>query len=266
MRTLFALALALAAPQASRGGNSSAARMLSEWAAPFCPDPLPHINEKCTARQDYIVVADNSDSIGDSYYKMTTFMTELVDLLDLSPGSDTRMALITFNGPPIGQGHNWLYDEDDAVQILSGFTTDRDALINAIAHRPDHEGMTCISCGIDVAARMIQESDRLGINQPVVILVTDGEQTVGGTSQRAVDAANSLKAAFDVQVIGVMAADGHAGNRPAMQQMVTAPSSIYLLVRTCAPRSRAPRPPPRRPSSPPAPLASRRTTSTSTSC
>ena len=174
-------------------------------------------------------MADNSDSVGDSWDNITSFMYAFIDQLNYASGGP-RLAIVTFSGPPIGQGSNWVYDPAQATNVLIDFSDDVRALRSAVRTRALHYGMTCISCGIDVAAERIRASSRYGVAEPVVILLTDGEQTVGGTSQRAVDSATAMRSTENVKFFGV-SYQTIAGNPAAMQAMVTPPHEVYFMVR-----------------------------------
>ena len=76
VRRVLSLLLALAAPCVVTGGPI---------APPGVCETNGDPNTKCIARQDYIIVADNSDSIGDSYDAITDFMNRFVDILDYVP-------------------------------------------------------------------------------------------------------------------------------------------------------------------------------------
>ena len=99
--------------------------------------PAGFYNETCSARQDYIIVADNSDSVGDSFDNITSFMHAFIDQLDYASGGP-RLAIITFSGPPIGQGSNWAYDPRQATNTLIDFSDDTRSLHSAVRTRALH--------------------------------------------------------------------------------------------------------------------------------
>ena len=218
------------------------------------PDPAGPDSSACAARQDYVIVVDNSDSIQDSWNDITNFMDTFIDQLNYASGGP-QLAMVSFSGPPIGQGQSWYYDHVAATNVLIDFSTDAAMLHAAVRNRVNHYGMTCISCGLDRAADLIRASARYGVAEPIVILLTDGEQTVGGTSLRAIDAAIAMRSNLNVRLMGVSYMRG-AGNEVAMAKMVSHPPSIYFMVRAPPPPLRAARPapiaaPPEPPVSPP---------------
>ena len=75
---------------------------------------------------------------------------------------------------------------DDAAQIVSIATSNPTSLTSAIANRPNSQGRTCISCGLEKALELIEASRRTS-TLPIILLLTDGTQTVGGTNQKAID-------------------------------------------------------------------------------
>ena len=193
------------------------------------PDPAGPDSSACAARQDYVIVVDNSDSIQDSWNDITNFMDTFIDQLNYASGGP-QLAMVSFSGPPIGQGQSWYYDHVAATNVLIDFSTDAAMLHAAVRNRVNHYGMTCISCGLDRAADLIRASARYGVAEPIVILLTDGEQTVGGTSLRAIDSAIAMRSNLNVRLMGVSYMQG-AGNEVAMAKMVSHPPSICFMVR-----------------------------------
>ena len=198
-----------------------------------CPNPL-HPVEKCSAFQDYVIVCDNSDSIQDTYNEITQFMDMFIDLLDFTdPVNGPRVAIITFSGPTIGQLSNWAYDPIAATNVVADFTSDTVQLKAAVRNRVNHYGLTCISCGIEIAGERIRNSPmsryHLGA-EPIIILLTDGEQTVGGTSQRAIDEADAMKQSLNVRFFAVSYQLG-AGDPVSLAALASSPSSTYFWER-----------------------------------
>lgn len=139
-----------------------------------------------------------------------------------SPAGTPRVGIVTFNGPPIGRLED--FTEAEASRLLVGLTSNGAQINAAITSRPMSTGTTCISCGLLRAQQHLQAARRpnaLG----VVIVLTDGAQTVGGDDFTAIEYANRVKAdGHTVFTIGF----GQAV-RNVMEQMASVPASAYAL-------------------------------------
>ena len=59
-------------------------------------------------------------------------------------------------------------------------------LLDAIQLREHAHDMTCISCGLEIGTAMLRDSKRDGALPGILLLLTDGRQTAGGTDASAI--------------------------------------------------------------------------------
>ena len=129
-----------------------------------------------------------------------------------------RIGLITFNSC------DGCTDAESA-KVLHPITADLNALRTAIDNRepPDPTmPMTCISCAVRLAKNMLSMFSRVDA-MPVVLLLTDGEQTVLGGDAAAVYEAERAKE----EGVDIMALSLGAANQATMQQMASRPPETY---------------------------------------
>ncbi len=146
-----------------------------------------------------------------------------------------RVGIVTFAGPPIGcrpgstasicRQH---YPYDEWVDVVSEPTAEVEDLLVAITDRPSAGRMTCISCGLEVAQSLLTSLEFSRPEaEPILLLLTDGRQTAGGTDAKAVRVANDIKNA-GTTVITVSFGDA---DPEVMQSISSKPSSAYARVR-----------------------------------
>ena len=154
-----------------------------------CPDRTP--TETCAATQDVVLVIDNSYSVAGRHNDISEWMRQFIGLYDLTKDDprSPQIGVVTFNGC-VG------CSSSQSVEVIYPVSNDEAALLDAINTRQDPDPqmpMTCISCGINVAVQMLSAFGQAD-NMPLVLLLTDGEQTVLGGDEAAVYAAEQAKA------------------------------------------------------------------------
>ena len=82
--------------------------------------------------------------------------------------------------------------------------------------------MTCISCALTKARSLIADFGRSGV-MPLVVLLTDGEQTVRGGDEAAIAAAEDVKAAG----IDVVALSLGEANQYTLDRIASSPTETY---------------------------------------
>ena len=151
---------------------------------------IPESGQRCSGMLEYVLVVDNSWSLHERYEELSEFMRRVVDSfqLDVQSPFSPRVSIVTLSGagsePP--SKHS---------QVLHPLSGNSGSLNNAIDKRPAptrEKGFTCISCGLDLAASIIKSTGRSEA-KPMVMVLTDGEQTVWGGNPAAVGSADALK-------------------------------------------------------------------------
>ena len=178
----------------------------------------------CGGHVDVMLVADASSSVADIHDEVNLFIETLAHklTLDAANPASPRMGLVTFNGPPIGQLEAFL--ESEASQLVFSLTASASLITTALADRSESTGTTCISCGLLRAQQHLSQVKRSSA-QGVVILLTDGAQTVGGDDQTAIQYANRLVEDGHILItIGF----GEA-SRSIMEEMASKPTATYAL-------------------------------------
>ena len=167
-----------------------------------------------------------------AYCLRRSFMLNFVGSVNFASGATDpgpRVGVVAFSWPPIGC--NATIDDptcavDNAAPILLNLTSDASLITDTIASRPSSDGLTCISCGIDRGRQVLQHA---ALARPsavqMMILLTDGLQTVDGTSQKAVDRANLAKN----EGVVVVAVGYGAGDSATIRGMASSPSTSYAL-------------------------------------
>ena len=127
---------------------------------------------------------------------MTDWLKLFVRSFELNPDSDCtpRIGIVVFNGPPIGctsatvnAACQQFYPYTEWVTALVDEpVAEEQTLIRAIDARQQARDMTCISCGLEVGASLLRKFRRDGALPGLLILLTDGRQTAGGTDQKAI--------------------------------------------------------------------------------
>lgn len=189
---------------------------------------IPATPVLCSATSDVLMVVDASDSVKDIHSEMTQFMQQFSDLFMLDPSKPQetpRVGLITFNGP---QNLND-FSESDAATVLVPLTDEAQEIRSALNGRPMSQGLTCISCGLKVARDMLKPPNKGGMKRPnslgVVVILTDGSQTVGGTNADAISYADNLRDdGHVVFTIGFGEAE-----KAVMEALASSPPNNYAL-------------------------------------
>ena len=158
-------------------------------------DPTPP-RTLCEANRDYVLVVDNSASMIPFQDDMSRWMERFVGSFDMSPDNPCtpRISIVAFNGPPIGCRSNspnpacsQRAPYPEWVDILVDEPTAESAiLLQRIGSRRRAGHMTCISCALEVGAGLLREHRRSGALPGLLILMTDGRQTAGGTDRTAI--------------------------------------------------------------------------------
>ena len=118
-------------------------------------------------------------------------------------------------------------DIANAATVTSQISADYSSVLAAINTRDDSYGTTCISCGLKKAEELAIAAARPGtIGPPVLILLTDGRQTVGGTDHTVTYEASRIKSQ-NMIIATVGFGDADAG---LMTTWASEPSSTYALV------------------------------------
>jgi Mg-chelatase subunit ChlD len=144
----------------------------------------------------------------DNFQTISQVMKGIVASFDMDVNNthSPRVGIVTFNGPAVGSNARLAFDSEAVTQIVSDLSADKNALTDAIDRRPNAEGMTCISCGLDVAYQMLLSRKRTAA-LPVIVLLTDGSQTAGGDDNTAIQMANVVKD-HGIKVFAFLYGDG----------------------------------------------------------
>ena len=183
-----------------------------------CPDNPP--KETCSARQDVVLVVDNSYSVAGRHNDISEWMRQFVGLYDLTKDDprSPQIGVVTFNGC-VG------CSSSQSVEVIYPVSNDEAALLDAINTRKDPDPempMTCISCAISVAVQMLSAFGQAE-NMPLVMLLTDGEQTVLGGDEAAVYAAEQAKA----QGVNVVSLSLGRADQDTMDRIASLPTETY---------------------------------------
>ena len=192
----------------------------------------------CAANQDYMLVVDASSSIALVWDEYIAFLRSFVQGFDLNPNdpSSPRIGLISFYGFP-GQicdmnPHLCARCELDGEGDRGCVTSDLQVLDAAIkALEPPPPGvLTCISCGMDLAEYELGHAASSSRGKPLMILLTDGDQTAGGTESKAIALADGVKRDFaTVVTIGINNMDESvaAANIATLKDIASDPPELY---------------------------------------
>ena len=205
-------------------------RLLLAWLATFAtPAAVPGeqgcgeipSSNLCAARLDYVLVIDNSYSLLPSFDVINDFLTKFVDNFKVNTEDDAlspKLSIVTFSG--CGS-----CSKEESAQVLYPLTSDMDALRRIIGARPKPDidmPFTCISCGLELANSMRQFTGREDA-KPVMLLLSDGIQTIHGPSQEAIDVATEVKAT-GVELLTLAMGDS---NEYTMDTMASSPPEVY---------------------------------------
>lgn len=127
---------------------------------------------------------------------MSRWLSLVVQSFGMEPDSpcSPRIGVVTFNGPPIGCSfrstnpacrqffpyYEWV------ERLVDEPTAEAELLLERISSRSRAGDMTCISCGLEVAGQILRDNQREGALPGMIILMTDGRQTAGGTDASAI--------------------------------------------------------------------------------
>ena len=144
----------------------------------------------CTAMLEYILVVDNSWSMRTHYSGISEFMHRVTGSFALNTQSrfSPRVGIVTLAG-------GFQDGKTQHARVLHPLSDNVASITAAINGRPApsrEKGYTCISCGLDLAASLLRSLKRSEA-KPIVMVLTDGEQTVWGLNNAAMQAADELK-------------------------------------------------------------------------
>ena len=219
---------------------------------PPSPPSPPMLPPPCDAQVDIALVLDNSGSVGAQRPRVIDFARQVVAAFTMGSAS-AQIAYVEFEA---------------TVVTHSGLTPSLTTITTALDNAPAIGGGTYLSGGIDAGqAAVTGAGARTGVPK-VIILMSDGVQTVGGDDNTAIGAATTAKTA-GTTIIAVGFGDV---SLVTLNSMASSPSSQYAkykataselvnmltngdfgLCRTVFDLPRGPPPSPPEPPSPPAP-------------
>ena len=201
------------------------------------------VDPRCRANQDFMLVVDLSSSIATVFDAFLTFLKAFADELALEKdeGESPRIGLVSFFG--YGGPLCDMYPEDCAachIDSAAGsgcLSSDPGAFRNAInsLRKPDAGVLTCISCGIEVAHAELRRGRVDGRGAPLMIVLTDGDQTCGGTEAKAVDMSTEVKAdGSTIVTIGMTLAGADESTYRANKETLLALASFPKTAAACS--------------------------------
>ena len=182
----------------------------------------PELPPPCAAPNDIVFVIDSSSSFRavniQQYIK--AWLNNVVDEYAFDPTStdSPRVSIVWFGGCSS-------CTVQDSVHVQTALIGDRDGVLTAAAAVPPDLGdQTCVSCGLETAIGLFDRP--LSQSKRVIILLTDGVQTSGGTNAAAEAQANSFTAAGGLlYTVGA----GSQLNADNLRQLSSDPDSLYSL-------------------------------------
>ena len=178
----------------------------------------------CSATQDVFLVIDNSYSVSGRHADITEFMKRFIDQYELTPGDplSPRVGIITFAscvGCSEAQSAQVVYPMSDDKAVLKAAADSRDEPSSQMP-------MTCISCALNLANTLFFEPSFYRADaQPIVFVLTDGEQSVLGGDEAAVRAADTLRG-NGIDITTLQLGDGNAYT---MGSMASRPPDTYAI-------------------------------------
>ena len=151
---------------------------------------------------------------------------DFIDALEFSGSNQPRVGIVAFSGPPIGC-EGAACSTENAAPVLLNLTSDYSLARSIIEGRPTSDGLTCISCGIEVGRSVLQDAAQQRDALPIMLLLTDGRQTVDGDNNKAIDTANTVKS----DGVVVVAMGYEDADTATMEGMASSPTSTYFIVR-----------------------------------
>ena len=112
----------------------------------------------CTAPLDFVLLVDNSDSLGPFVAATDNFMVQFIEAFELSTDGP-MISLIVFN---------------EEAEVLHQLSADKDALIASISTRTAPQGDTYMQAGLVKAKGVLEDSPRRGYATGVTLLLSDG--------------------------------------------------------------------------------------------
>lgn len=176
----------------------------------------------CRATVDAWLLLDNSRSFYDTHDNVSAWAGGFVDSFAYDASDPPRIGIIQFN---------WCdkieCTDTESATVVMNLTSDRDALLAAIAARPRTQRKTCISCALRVAWSQTALQGREDA-QPTFILLSDYYQTAGGTNDKAADEADVVKAGGG-RILAVGLSEGGLDEVQAalVDEVASAPAEVY---------------------------------------
>jgi len=248
---------------ASSGYEQIDAVQMCGYATPYPPQPPqpppspprpPTVPPPCLGKVDVTLVIDNSGSVGAQRPDVLNFMRAVVSHFEM--GTDAaQLAYVEF---------------EDTAYVVQDLTPDLAVITDAIDTALPVGAGTFLSGGLEKGLEVATGSNaRTGV-LPVMILLSDGAQTVGGDDNTAIAAAQTVKDAgvrliavgfggVNLVTLNAMASSSEGGS-PFVLYASTADDLFKLLasgqfdvckIATDMPRGPPPTPPP--PLPPPSP-------------
>jgi Mg-chelatase subunit ChlD len=159
-----------------------------------------------------VLVLDKSGSMWYYHSQLKDFARSVLHQFKIGPDS-TAMALVEFSS------------NSRVLRVggTSGLSYDAAALEQEISEMDAPRGMTNIEAGLEKGLEvMLGTNSRPNVRHRIMILLTDGEQTVGGGTPAAIEKAKQIKAEGDLTLISV----GFGGvKETTVQALASAPAS-----------------------------------------
>jgi len=183
-------------------------------AFPPSPPAPPAVPPPCSGQIDLVMVLDNSASVGAQRPDVLTFARQVVSFFTMG-ATAAQIGYVEFH---------------DTVQTFSALTPSLSTISTALDNAPGVGSGTFLSGGIDQGQAVLTGTGaRTGVPK-VLILMSDGVQTVGGNDNTAISAATTAKNA-GTKIIAV----GFGGvSLTTLNAIATSPSSTHALYQTTA--------------------------------
>jgi len=173
---------------------------------PPSPPSPPSVPPPCAVEIDVVMVLDNSGSVGAQRPDVLNFARAVVGFFTMG-SSEAQIGYVEF---------------EETAYKLSDLTPDLSTISSAINGAPAVGSGTFISGGLALGQTTIEGTNARSGVKKVIILMTDGVQTVGGDDRTAIAAATTVKDA-GIEVIGVMF--GGASESTMSQMVIVAPAA-----------------------------------------
>ena len=166
---------------------------------------------QCRTVDEVVILVEHSTSTLTFNESTPELLRSLVASLDIqAPG---RLGIATFDGC-VG------CTVAESARELVTLTSDTATILAAIDTLPTPSGKACTSCGLEVAGSMFSGSTTA---TKLLITVTDGPQTVGGTDSKAAATAAGIQASG----VAVAAAGLYDAQLTTLELMGSAPNGTY---------------------------------------